>query len=841
MGDETATAGVEDRIGIAEPVGHVVGVEDRQRSGPLESVRAHERDVGPRDRQDARRAERGSRDGSDHGSETVVLMSIGTGARHDRMGGEERGQMGAHRHGSDAGTSTTMRDAEGLVEVEVAHVRTEPAGSGHSHQCVEVRAVEIHLPAGFMHGVADLTDGLLEDTMGGWVGDHECSQLRTMEIDLLSEIAEIDVAVAVAGHHDNPHPGHRRTGRVRAMGRGRDEADGAFGVTVAAMPGADGEQSGELALGAGVRLQGHGVVSGDLGQPAFEISDDPEGAHGVLRRGERVQIGEPRPGDRLHLHCSVELHGAGPERDHRAVEGEVEVGELPEMAHHVCLAVERGEVRMFEEGSHAPERFVDDDGQLRRRPGECAGDIERGEQGVDVGCAGGLVAAQRQMICIDEEDVDPMVPSGALELFGPTRHARGDRVEEPFDLELDAGGAEPIGEQAGEVVHPFGDRTQTVRTVPAGVEGGHHGEEHLCGADVGGRLLASDVLLTGLEGEAMRPTTGGIDGHPDESSGQDAAVCLAGGQEPGARTPETHRHAESLGGTHDHIGTELTGRSDHAAGQEIGDDDDECASGMGSLGDGTEVAQLAARSGMGHQNAEGALRGFGEVREVVGDHDADAERLGPGGDHRECLGVGVGIDDEHRAGLRIGPHGQGHPLGSRGRLVEHRGVRQLHAREVAHHRLEGEEHLEPPLGDLGLVRGVGGVPRRVLEHVAAQDRGRDRPVVPLPDHRGAHGVAVGEFRQCGEHRPLVAGFGQGESGSFPDAGRHDGVHELVDRLEADSGEHRVDLTRGRTDMAADEGVGGRGVGVGGHRGPPWIRLSPVRIARRIRTPICRWT
>jgi hypothetical protein len=44
----------------------------------------------------------------------------------------------------------------------------------------------------------------------------------------------------------------------------------AVGLVVAA----DREQPGELALAAGVRLQAHGVVAGDLAQPALEVGDE---------------------------------------------------------------------------------------------------------------------------------------------------------------------------------------------------------------------------------------------------------------------------------------------------------------------------------------------------------------------------------------------------------------------------------------------------------------------------------------------------------------------------------------------------------------------------------------
>jgi len=73
---------------------------------------------------------------------------------------------------------------------------------------------------------------------------------------------------------------------------------------------ADGEQPGQLTLGAGVRLQRDGRVPSDLGQPGLQVDEQPGVARHLLQRGERVQVRELRPGDRLHLRRRVQLHRA---------------------------------------------------------------------------------------------------------------------------------------------------------------------------------------------------------------------------------------------------------------------------------------------------------------------------------------------------------------------------------------------------------------------------------------------------------------------------------------------------------------------------------------------------
>ncbi len=102
-----------------------------------------------------------------------------------------------------------------------------------------------------------------------------------------------------------------------------------------AVIGADGEQSGIFALAAGIGLQADGVEAGDLRQPAFQFADHGAIACRMAGRREGMQIGDARPAHRHHLGGRIELHGAGAERDHGAVERQVLVGQPAQEAHHL--------------------------------------------------------------------------------------------------------------------------------------------------------------------------------------------------------------------------------------------------------------------------------------------------------------------------------------------------------------------------------------------------------------------------------------------------------------------------------------------------------------------------
>ncbi len=69
-----------------------------------------------------------------------------------------------------------------------------------------------------------------------------------MLLGLGAEIGHVDVAVAVGADHHDGHAAHLRRGRVGAVGRGRDQADGPVPVAARQVVGADREQPRILAL-----------------------------------------------------------------------------------------------------------------------------------------------------------------------------------------------------------------------------------------------------------------------------------------------------------------------------------------------------------------------------------------------------------------------------------------------------------------------------------------------------------------------------------------------------------------------------------------------------------------
>jgi hypothetical protein len=147
---------------------------------------------------------------------------------------------------------------------------------------------------------------------------------------------------------------------------------------------------------------------------------------------------------------------------------------------------------------------------------------------------------------------------------------------------------------------------------------------------------------------------------------------------------------------------------------------------------------------------------------------------------------------------------QHHAFGRGGGLVEHRGVGDGHAGEVADHRLEVHQRLEPALADLGLVRRVRGVPGRVLEDVALDDAGRVRAVVALADEALQHPVLGGDAAQLGQCLRLGGRRRQVHRLLARDARRDDARDQLVARGCADGREHAPLFGVVGADVAAGE-------------------------------------
>src|SRR6266446_10417062 len=113
-----------------------------------------------------------------------------------------------HADRAHAGATPAMRDAKGLVEIEMPDIGAIYARLCQADLCVEVGAVEIDLSAVGMNATANLANRGFENAMRGWISDHDCGEVAGILLCLLAQIGEVDIAVTVAIDDNDVHSRH---------------------------------------------------------------------------------------------------------------------------------------------------------------------------------------------------------------------------------------------------------------------------------------------------------------------------------------------------------------------------------------------------------------------------------------------------------------------------------------------------------------------------------------------------------------------------------------------------------------------------------------------------------
>jgi hypothetical protein len=137
--------------------------------------------------------------------------------------------------------------------------------------------------------------------------------------------------------------------------------------------------------------------------------------------------------------------------------------------------------------------------------------------GGDLGVGGGLVAGDSRHVSASTRH-RLMPRSRAAAITSSARPGTAEHGVEVGVVHQRIGPARSDG--LGVTVHALGDRHQAVRAVIRGVHRGDDGQQHLRGADVGRRLLTADVLLTGLQRQAVGRLPSASTGDPDQAAGQ---------------------------------------------------------------------------------------------------------------------------------------------------------------------------------------------------------------------------------------------------------------------------------------------------------------------------------
>ena len=260
----------------------------------------------------------------------------------------------------------------------------------------------------------------------------------------------------------------------------------------------------------------------------------------------------------------------------------------------------------------------------------------------------------------------------------------------------------------------LGDCLQAIRPVINGKHASHHGEEHLSGADVAGRLVAADVLFSGLQSQAVRGVAIGVLGDADQATRHLTLETISNREVTSVGASKAERNTKALRCSHRNVSAEFAGRGDESESQQISGNHSEATVGV-RLRDGLSGVDNPARSaGVLNKHTKTFRQRGGEVAL----DEFDTEWFSATSHDGLGLRERISVNHEHGAFLTRDTTSQQHGLSNSCGLVEHGRVSGCHSRQVSNHGLEVQEGFEASLRDFWLVGGVGRIPTGVLEHVA---------------------------------------------------------------------------------------------------------------------------
>mmetsp|Transcript_706 Transcript_706/g.1466 ORF Transcript_706/g.1466 Transcript_706/m.1466 type:complete len:291 (+) Transcript_706:555-1427(+) len=193
---------------------HVVCSEDGISGGIHHALCAKHCAEHPGNACDARLSPRCSR----HGSQVTAAWHWDHG-----VVGQVWCQVGLAADWAQTGATATMGNAEGLVQVQVAHISADYARRSETQLCIHVGTIHVDLATELVDGVADLLDVVLKESPCGWIRDHEGCQVVLVCLAQLAELTHVH-ALGILNPLDL-HAAHHSTCRVGSVSRLGNDAD----------------------------------------------------------------------------------------------------------------------------------------------------------------------------------------------------------------------------------------------------------------------------------------------------------------------------------------------------------------------------------------------------------------------------------------------------------------------------------------------------------------------------------------------------------------------------------------------------------------------------------------
>ena len=193
MTDAARCPRVDDTIGILETDSHVVGVEDCRASSTLKPLRTQQADVSVGDDIDTSATKRRCRDDVTFDGLVVDTIAMRRLVRCESLGHTDR---------TTTWTATTVRDSEGLMQVEVTDVCSDEARVSKTYLSIHIRTIHIDEGSAIMDTLTEIDDIRLEDPVRTGISDHHRSEVILMLLGLLHEVFPVDITMRIARYDD---------------------------------------------------------------------------------------------------------------------------------------------------------------------------------------------------------------------------------------------------------------------------------------------------------------------------------------------------------------------------------------------------------------------------------------------------------------------------------------------------------------------------------------------------------------------------------------------------------------------------------------------------------------
>ena len=359
-------------------------------------------------------------------------------------------------------------------------------------------------------------------------------------------------------------------------------------------------------------------------------------------------------------------------------------------------------------------------------------------------------------------------------------------------------------------MHPLCNGAQALRTVIHCVHGRHHSEQALGRANVGGRLVAANVLLAGLKGHAQGGLAQAVFGDTDDSAWEVALQAFTRRKKGGVRSTVAHGNPKPLGAAHHHVGAHGTGAFQNQQGHQIGGKHSADLALRHASHKPGQVLHLAIGIGVLDQTSKDIV-GFHRAAHLLTGHhgQVDVEMRGAGAQDTQRLRIDRLVDQESilaRLHLGTGSRRKEHRHGlccSRA-FVEQGCVGHFHAREVHDHGLEVEQRFKAALGDFRLIRRVSRVPSRVFKDVATNHAGHFGGIIAHADVVAEDGVLGREAVDVLKVLAFRQGFRHTQTFAQPDGSGNGAFDEVVKGGCAEGAEHGILVFHAGTQMAGNK-------------------------------------